>query len=206
MNATTCLNLEIQADLLEYLCPIRLMELLDLPQPLSRLPFGPARRTLLLDLRNKGLLPPLTASVPADCEWLLAPYTHLRQLALAASAYVAAPLLRRSINPKFIIPWYNILNSRLYKEAINRKDWVLINSTEPPTLTLHKEASINALTRWGASFLVALLPADRGDLLARLNLRLPLSLHNPLPPLSNVQTQALDVWVKEQHKLINTEN
>ena len=205
MYSSPCLNLEIKADCLEYFCPIRLMELLNLNQPLLKLPLGPARRALLLSLRHQGLLPSLQEPIPVDCAWLVAPYTHLRQLALSICAYVAAPRLRRNIDVQVINPWYSVLGRSLYIQTIKSKDWVFINSTEPPAITHDKEATTYVMTQWGASYLLILLPANRSDLMARLNLRLPLSQQYPLPPLSIVQTQALNVWVQEQYKLINAE-
>jgi hypothetical protein len=206
MNESDSSKLELQADRLDYFCPIRLMELLNLPQPLSTLPFGVARRALILNLRNKGHLPLLDEPIPLGCEWVVAHYKNLRQLALASCAYVAAPRLRRSIDVQVVGPWHNILGKSLYTQMIRRKDWEMINSSEPPALTLDKEASTYAMTRWGASYLLTLLPANRNDLIARLNLRLPLSLQDSLPPLSSAQILALDVWIQEQHKLINADN
>lgn len=198
MTTSSWLNLELQADRLENLCPILLMKFLDLPRPLSRFPRGPARRALLLSLRNRGLMPPLNAPIPANRAWLVTSCTHLRHLALAVSAYVAAPVLRCCIDAQVLGPWYRLLGSSLYKQAVSQKDWMQINSNETPSLTTHNENSADTLTRWGAGYLLALVPADRQDLLARLNLRLPVPAQEPVPALSMAQTQALEAWVEEQ--------
>jgi hypothetical protein len=198
MITTPNINLEIQADRLENFCPIVLMQLLDLPRPLSRFPTGPARRALILNLRNRGLLPQLNAPIPVNRAWLVTSCLHLRQLALSVSTYVAAPILRRCIDTEVLIPWYRLLGSSLYKQAVTRKDWIVINCNETPSLSTHNDNSADTLTRWGAGYLRALVPADRQDLLARLNLRLPVLAQDPVPALSMEQTQALEAWIEEQ--------